>query len=140
VHLCSPAEDKAARLKEYNLVAEEVHTRINKKRYGDNRPAYTIVLGDYNMPFAWCHEYERSAENQVIFTEQEEETTLSREDSFANNYDHFSYDMIRFADIELRIERVNAVEKYYKNDFANYRKQISDHVPIKMELELNSGY
>jgi endonuclease/exonuclease/phosphatase family metal-dependent hydrolase len=150
VHLCSPAENKAARMKEYKLIAEEVHTRISKKRYGENMPAYTIVLGDYNMPMLWCHENLFSSDRQVVFTEQEEKTTLAKQDSseqktgmedaFANDYDHFSYDMVRFEDIPLKIERINAVEKYYRNDFVNYRKQVSDHVPIKMEVELNGGY
>jgi endonuclease/exonuclease/phosphatase family metal-dependent hydrolase len=140
VHLCSPAENKAARMKEYNLITNEVLKRIGTKRYGDNRPAYTIALGDYNMPVAWCAGDGESGFGNSIVTEQEEKTTLSKENDFSNDYDHFSYDMINLSDIELNIRRVNAVEKYYHNDFGKYSRQISDHVPVKMELELNSGY
>ncbi|WP_010256927.1 hypothetical protein [Treponema primitia] len=174
VHLCSPAEDKAARMKEYALVTEEVYNRINKKRYGDNMPAYTILLGDYNMPIAWCSESGLNSTNQMMITEQEEKTTLKRnitdsqsekvhfnflkkhvkkaihggrlqssadnDENFANDYDHFSYDMLNLVDIPLKIARINSVKKYYHNDLENHRKQISDHVPIVLELELNSGY
>ncbi|GHV52252.1 hypothetical protein AGMMS49579_09230 [Spirochaetia bacterium] len=140
VHLCSPAENKAARMKEYSLITDEVLKRIGTKRYGDNRPAYTIVLGDYNMPVAWCAGNGESGFGNSIITEQEDKTTLSKENDFANDYDHFSYDMIGMSDIELYIKRVNAVEKYYHNDFVNYHKKVSDHIPVKMELELNSGY
>jgi endonuclease/exonuclease/phosphatase family metal-dependent hydrolase len=140
VHLCSPAENKAARMNEYSLITNEVLKRIGTKRYGDNRPAYTIALGDYNMPVVWCTGDDESTFGNSIITQQEEKTTLSKENDFANDYDHFSYDLINLSDIEFNIKRVNVVEKYYRNDFTKYHKQVSDHVPVKMEMELNSGY
>jgi endonuclease/exonuclease/phosphatase family metal-dependent hydrolase len=200
VHLCSPAEGKEARVKEFALMTDEIYSRINKKRYGDNMPSYTVILGDYNMSLKWCEEYTGAGENQIIATEQEDKTTLKKASSslgnneisvtkklnpykiatgitrtlgkiipptnisfidsrlhkitqselleapsgddefFANDYDHFSYDGIRLAELFMRCERVNAVKKYSKNDFSTYQKEISDHVPILMELEINSGY
>jgi endonuclease/exonuclease/phosphatase family metal-dependent hydrolase len=167
VHLCSPAEPKANRLKEYSVATQEVYTRISKKRYGDNMPSYTIILGDYNMPITWCSEANNNFEGQIICTDQEEKTTLStninqqkeskkgilasllakerqapsqEQDPFANDYDHFSFDMYELLDIELKIERINSVEKYYQNDFVEYKKKVSDHVPIKMEIMINENY
>jgi hypothetical protein len=48
--------------------------------------------------------------------------------------------MVRFSDIPLKITRINAVNTYLGNDFTQYRKKVSDHVPVKMEIELNEGY
>ena len=31
---------------------------------------------------------------------------------------------------------LDAVNKYYNGDFKSYHKNVSDHVPIKMEIEL----
>ena len=58
-------------------------------------------------------------------------------DYYANNYDHFTYN----AEIENRLlllnDRVEAVGKYYKKDSDLYRKEVSDHVPIKLTVEPN---
>lgn len=135
-------------------------------REGNGRPFYTVMLGDYNLVLEGpgikidSEKSEiRGAEGNVFITEQREKTTLKRPanntipsddgeeaeeelfeqtslDYFSRNYDHFSYDsnISRYIG---DIERVNAVEKYYNNDLGAYRKEISDHVPIKMVLNLN---
>jgi endonuclease/exonuclease/phosphatase family metal-dependent hydrolase len=194
VHLCSPAENKEARMKEFKLLTEEIYSRIHSKRYGINMPAYTIILGDYNMPISWCNE----CNGQGIITEQDCKTTLKRPASqegstakitasfnpykiaagvirnigkitpatnisfidrriyklkqfkshdepsddgfYANDYDHFSYTNMSWVDIPIRFERVDAIKKYSKNDPITYRKEVSDHVPVLAELEINDGY
>ena len=52
----------------------------------------------------------------------------------ANNYDHFSFEQTMFSDVSCYV--IEAVHKYCNNDLDYYRKNISDHLPIVMELEL----
>lgn len=129
------AVDIEKRREEYRVLTNEVYTRINKKRYGSNMPSYTILLGDYNMTYKWC-ELE-NIENQNIQTFQYEDTTLKlKEEGFSMNYDHFTYDTVSFSGISAKVSRINSVEKYCGNDYAKHRKDVSDHVPIVIEINL----
>ncbi len=60
-------------------------------------------------------------------------------DYYANNYDHFTYN----AEIDKRLfllnDRVDAVGKYYQRDSDRYRREVSDHVPIKLVIEPNTN-
>jgi endonuclease/exonuclease/phosphatase family metal-dependent hydrolase len=140
-------DDVAQRITEYKLVTDKIHDYINAHKYGYNRndinarqqdtkmPVYTIVLGDYNLCCFKCQENE--IQNQKVKTKQSEKTTLSTDNaSFANDYDHFSYDEDRFNGTNVIIKRVNSVCKYCGNDFEEHREKVSDHVPIKLELIL----
>lgn len=86
-----------------------------------------------------------------IKTVQYEKTTLKRkfdneskdvDDSiyegrgYANNYDHFSYDVDRFSGVRIYVRRIDAVRKYCGDDFETYFKTVSDHVPIVMTMGL----
>jgi endonuclease/exonuclease/phosphatase family metal-dependent hydrolase len=132
----SGQNDIKQRNEEYKLITNEIHNSINNHRYGDNMPAYTIILGDYNIVCFWCNQ--NNTPNQTVKTRQEEKTTLSTDKpSFANDYDHFSYDENRFSGTNVMIERIDSVSKYCQNDFKKHRDKVSDHVPIKLELVLN---
>lgn len=83
-----------------------------------------------------------------VLTVQDQLTTLKTkadadseeyfERGYASNYDHFSYDEKRIGHvIKGRPRRIDAVRKYCKDDFEEYYKTISDHVPIIMELQIN---
>lgn len=121
------------RIDEFFVLGNEIYTRINKKRYGNNMPSYTIMLGDYNMTAAWCERL--NIENQNIKTFQSELTTLKvKENGFCNDYDHFTYDTTSFSGISAEVFRINSVEKYYGDDYEKYRKEVSDHVPIVIEI------
>ena len=70
-------------------------------------------------------------------------TTLSKSENnpdnnkiFSNNYDHFTYDIKRFSNVTVSCNRVNTVEKYCENNQELHIKDISDHVPIKMDLTI----
>ena len=64
------------------------------------------------------------------------------EECYANDYDHFTYE----TDLDLKLiitpQRVEPLIKYFKdsNDveskLKSYRTEISDHVPIKMIVDL----
>jgi endonuclease/exonuclease/phosphatase family metal-dependent hydrolase len=126
--------------KEYELITGEIHDYINTHRYGNFKPAYTIILGDFNMVSFWCHAKEQQTDKNNVRTHQEEKTTISgNNDSFANDYDHFAFDDNRFNATTTIIERVDSVQKYCRNNFEVHRAEISDHIPIKMELVLKKG-
>ena len=57
---------------------------------------------------------------------------------YSKNFDHFTYDEKRFSGIEHQINRVDAVRNYYGGDVERYRQEISDHVPIVIDIEVNS--
>jgi endonuclease/exonuclease/phosphatase family metal-dependent hydrolase len=133
--------DVEQRLNEFDLVTSRIHDYINKHRYGNNMPAYTIILGDYNFCSVTCNDKLKYSTNSVI-TEQHEDTTLNHDYSgFSSNYDHFSYDAERFKDICEKPARVNSVERFITRDGETSYKQhfskVSDHVPIKLKLTLN---
>jgi endonuclease/exonuclease/phosphatase family metal-dependent hydrolase len=140
VHLwwgSSSQDNIAIRLKEYGIVTGDIHTYISKHRYGNNMPAYTIIMGDYNMTLPFLRENVIQEENIIVITEQSELTTLSKQ-RFVNDYDHFSYDTNRFSKggVTINISRINSVEKYCGNNFERHKLNVSDHVPIKLELSL----
>lgn len=138
---------------------------IDNMPTADFRPIYTIMLGDYNLnkvasgaksPYLQDnYEYGYGERKKVIVTEQTDLTTLKQpqnstgdnaqertpnfESVYANNYDHVTYDKNRFDGIRLGYGSINAVEKYAENDVERYRKDVSDHIPIFLSLELNGG-
>lgn len=147
----------AMRKNELDILAKAIYAKEADKRYGNNRPAYTILLGDYNLnlpssaassPYlAESYEIFDGNNSKIITTFQHELTTLSRppekEDDnelkkqiFANNYDHFTYDVSRFSGLVLSCGRVNTVEDYCNGDCQKHREEVSDHVPITMNIEL----
>lgn len=84
----------------------------------------------------------------TIKTVQDQLTTLKKKDDpdsdtflergYASNYDHFSYDESAIGHvIKNKPRRVDAVRKYCGDDFEEYFKTISDHIPIIMELQIN---
>lgn len=151
------------RKNEFDVLSRTLYPKIADKRYGNNRPAYTILLGDYNLnirgtgagapylveSFIIPDSRDISSEQQKfkrIITEQRALTTLKqpREDKseqygFASNYDHFSYDAERFSGIQVQCSSVDTVSKYYNGDFKQHRENLSDHIPIMMDIELGKG-
>ena len=58
-------------------------------------------------------------------------------DYYSKDYDHFSMDVPTCDKIEATVTRVDALRKYYPlstDPLKEYRKEVSDHVPIKMEI------
>lgn len=159
------------RREEYDYLIDTVYPSISKeRRYGNNRPAYTIVMGDYNlnllMPAGKSRgdaenrinkntliEGEKTVGDQRIKTVQYELTTLKRPGTdeaaddgnqnrgYSQNYDHFSFDvgMLEQDGVRYKYKRIDAVRKYYNDDFENYHMKISDHVPIVLELSINES-
>ena len=130
--------DIPKRLSEFETVTKEIYSYLSNRRYGDFRQAFTIVLGDYNFSAVFCQGYEKDNAKYFIKTVQEKETTISRDNArYVNNYDHFSYDERIFSATKITYDRVESVGKYFNYDFEKHWKEFSDHVPIKIEINLN---
>lgn len=151
------------RQNEFDVLTKALYPKLADRIYGDMMPAYTILLGDYNLNLnrGWTKSpyitepvviLKDGTNEKKIITVQDQLTTLKQpqkdnpdmsERGYASNYDHFSYDEIRLGTIHPRYRRVNVVgEKFYVryfNDFDTYRKEISDHIPIIIELTPNAN-
>ena len=146
-------------MNEYLLVSKLYDNIYSDRKYGNNRSAYTFILGDYNIPLEFCHEceliYNLSTKTFLggkLFPN--ERTTLIKKESylkaiennetpdiFASDYDHCSYNIDHFIrrDVFVKVTRVNSVEKYCSNEehpLIKHIEKLSDHVPIKIEITL----
>ena len=153
--------DVGQRRNEAYILNRVIYHNISKKVYGNNMPAYTFLLGDYNlnMESSGCGspyypdymgiiKVNDNGTEQRIRVVQEEATSLKKPQQnerdnpnaygFANNFDHFSYDDDRFKGVRLSDRRVNTVSKYCSNDFRKHLDIVSDHVPIAMMINLRN--
>lgn len=143
----------AMRKNEFDVLSSTLYPKIANKRYGNNRPSYTILLGDYNLnmkssnassPYL-LESIEIQEERMQIITTQDKLSTLrnpkgdNQPQGFANNYDHFTYDQHRFSDISVQCSTIDTVTQYYEGDFERHRKEISDHIPIAMDIVFKKG-
>lgn len=147
----------AMRKKEFEVLVKSIYAKeAYNKTYGTSRPHYAILLGDYNLnhpdspaksPFLQeTFEIMDGPQKRVITTIQTELTTLKKvkpeetgdnnKEHYANNYDHFTYDEGLFNNVFISSSRVEAVEKYCKNDYEKYAKEVSDHLPVKMNINI----
>lgn len=141
------------RKNEFDVLTKAIYSKESDKRYGNNRPSYTILLGDYNLnipspetksPYLIeSFEIDDGNNRKVITTVQKGLSTLkkaddnanSSKDIFANNYDHFTFDINRFRDIVVSCNRIDTVEKYCDGDAEKHMKDISDHIPVVLDLD-----
>ena len=129
-------------LGDYNVELKRPGKIIRK---GTKAPAYLKAdANDIVEVASWDY--------KKIKTVQDKYTTLSRsyngdgekddedeshdDSGFAHDYDHFSFEISQFEGVYMKVNRINAVEKFCENDFYEYSKKVSDHIPIIMEIEL----
>ena len=154
----SRSEDIGIRNNEFRILTGEIYADVADRVYGNNMPSYTLILGDYNMNLPRSYnsspflqeviEITDNGNVKSIRTVQDQKTTLKMKEfdsdelsedderGYSNNYDHFSFDENRFEGVGLKYRKIDAVRKYCGDDFARYRKEISDHVPIMMDINL----
>lgn len=156
------ATDAQLRQQEFLILTEQILNRIEDKRYGNYMPAYTILLGDYNLnlkspnnkpPYVEEFVYIDDPQHKKMFvTVQDKPTTLSSHkqtdqqdtdmpidyDGFANNYDHFTYNKTYFDSIGIKADAdvIDSVKLYCGNDFKKHFQTISDHIPIVLDVNL----
>lgn len=166
VNCADKYNDAVLRRMELKVLAEEVYRKVSSKRYGINIPAYTILMGDYNLCLAGggtpvVEEIIDITSTRQLRTVQRERTSLKQTsasystpdlnmehdrdvktendvDNYSSNYDHFSYEVDLDAKMRLTVSRVEALGKYYGNDLEAYRREVSDHVPIKLIMDLRT--
>jgi endonuclease/exonuclease/phosphatase family metal-dependent hydrolase len=145
----------AMRRNEYEILIKNILAKENTWRYGNNLTAYTILMGDYNLNLRrnwtsepYLEEVVEIADGKYTYkirTVQDQLTTIKNRSKlnpdepvrgYANNYDHFSYDEDRFSDLHPKVKRIDSVRKYCDDDFEKHKKEISDHVPISIEIDL----
>lgn len=121
---------------EYKTVAEEIYPKFSQYIYINDKyyiPPYTLSAGDYNLTLSNC---KKIVDDNCFSTVQEFPTTISNKFDYYtfNDFDHFSYNKDDLEGFRISVERVDAVNKYFKGDFLLYRKCVSDHVPVKIML------
>jgi len=148
---------------EFDILTQKIYPEICRLRYGQHRVAYTIAMGDYNLnifrPYvkteatncylSEVYTYYEGKKEINILTIQDQLTTLrskeqdsypshgnSEKNGYANNYDHFTYSPELSDFVNVSCQTIDAVEKYCGGDFEYYRKNISDHLPIVMTIEI----
>jgi len=146
---------------EYAVLTQKIYPEICQNTYGQNRIPYTITMGDYNLNIfnplvntqlkncylSAVYSYFEGEKHIQILTVQDQLTTLrdvnhleeekyNNNNSLANNYDHFTYspELSNFQSV--KYEMIDAINKYCDGDYAYYRKNISDHLPIMMIVEI----
>ena len=151
------------RIEEFNILVQQVmprvcdHTEVSEE--SEIMPAYTFLLGDYNLclnkgPRAIFKIDAITPTNytgkfRFYQTVQEELTSLRKvgaqtsiQECYANNYDHFTYEMDLNGKLRLKPSRVEAIGTYFEEEkeavdkLRAYRMKVSDHVPIAMEMDL----
>lgn len=169
------ATEKQMRINEFNLLIQDIIPYCGDIRTGNFMPAYTFLLGDYNLCLEdgkfgtykiseithgrprWTGtkmyrtvqtlptSLKRPADETTLSDDEEENETENMTeagDIYSQNYDHFSYDIELDNKLDIRPDRVEAVDKAYadiedkQERLRNYRKRISDHVPVKISVEL----
>ena len=132
---------------EYRKLSKAVFPQVAHSRSGNFRPAYTFLLGDYNLLINHCTaiDLEPMEEKMAIRSGQHEKSTLatiqpdnSIADPYANDYDHFSFSDHEASYIS-KIERIDGPRIFCGGDFEYYRKKISDHVPIVLRLNVKNA-
>ena len=150
------------RKNEFYVLAHSIYPRVAEyyKQVSCTVP-YTIILGDYNLniegtvdatskaaviPEVVCYEKNGNVMKQVpaessditysIFTDQKMLTTINRKNSsYANSYDHFSYDNRVKENVCLgSVRRINPEEMELNID--EYYDRVSDHMPVILELDV----
>jgi len=141
------AQTIAQRLREYQMLSDHIFARTAKMRDGYFRPAYTFIAGDYNLAQALCESAllaRRNPEMEMhclqgrvttIGTRIDPETQNEVTEYTANDYDHFTCSSRECKYLNY-IGRIDAPNVYCGGDFNRYKKDVSDHVPIKLHLEL----
>lgn len=152
------------RIAEFDILVKQVLPRIcdhQELSIGmEMMPAYTFLLGDYNIclnkgsraifKIDSITSTNYTGRKRYFKTVQESETSLrmahdqqSIEACYANNYDHFTYEMDLIGKLKMtEANRVEALTKYFpeENEIVNklqgYREKVSDHVPIKLSIDL----
>lgn len=154
---------KEERIREFDVLVKQVLPRIcdhqDISADGEIMPSYTFLLGDYNIPLNkdpriffkidYITQTKYTGRKRNYITVQESPTSLRKvgtqktiDECYANNYDHFSYEDELLNKLTLEPQRVEALSKYFECEDSAveklnaYRTKVSDHVPIRLSIDL----
>ena len=148
------------RKNEFKVLARNIYTSISDDRR-DVKPIvpYTIILGDYNLNLSesgagYPHVRKvlyidsdkniinpvidvQSDKKYVLHTKQSMLSTVNRDaDGYASNFDHFTYDQRAKNIVSSPPMRLDVIED---GDFKKYKEEVSDHIPIMLEIDFKHG-
>lgn len=141
--------DIKMRKEEYRALSERLFPRISKNRVDAGfRPAYTFIVGDYNLSKLECSAIDAEYKKEVRFmrTRQFLGSTISLGDGDKkppgytdHDYDHTTYSDREHQYVQL-VERIDAPNKYYDGEFKKYFENVSDHAPIRMVFDVRKTF
>ncbi len=148
------------RKKEFSTLTSKILPKLDNKDYDIQwdevddlgRRPYTVLMGDYNLNLRESGAKDTFIDEPLIVikdaksekkivTVQTDLTTLKAKpkdggviDGYRNNFDHFTYDSNR--PIKTRCWAVDIPNdpSYFAGDYEQYKKDVSDHLPIVMEI------
>lgn len=164
--LSSSSSKNREQLDEFALLAGRIYKKIDSfSRDARCTEHCTVLLGDYNLnlessdvpakirvpDIAVFDRYDRMVAadmtgSRKMYTLQNQRTTLkSKEPGLANNFDHFTIDgkintVVR--DVTKDVAVINRIKELYPLEedeagkYATYRAQVSDHLPIVINLHI----
>ena len=151
------------KIDEFNILVKQILPRICDHQElslnNECMPSYTFLMGDYNLvlnksEFSIYRIEKITTTNYTgaykkFFTVQDEKTSLKMangqgriEECYSNDYDHFTYETELEDKLAIIPQRVEALSKYMsefdsiEEKLGGYRKKVSDHVPIKLILDI----
>lgn len=154
---------ESERIREFNILVKQILPRICDHRElsedGEFMPAYTFLAGDYNLSLNKSElaiyrietitETKYTGKIRSYRTVQNLPTTLKQpkeqllvEECYANDYDHFTYETDLDSKLRLVVQRVEVLNKYFADmkrpieKLRQYRIKVSDHVPVKLVVNL----
>ena len=151
------------RLLEFNTLVQQVLPRIcdHPEVSAENEimPAYTFLMGDYNLElnksersvvkietitetsYTGKKRYYKTAQTELTSLRiPREQTTIS--ECYSHNYDHFTYETDLDFKLKLVPQRIEALSTYFPDQssavekLSDFRLKVSDHVPIKLTVDL----
>lgn len=135
------------RRKELDFWLKDIFPRYSIDKNNKLIQNCAIVCGDYNLEL---FEPGRNKDNCIytdsegiitsekydnmkIKTIQDQPTTISNsKDDYACNYDHFSFNYDRFQKLSYKLMDCGCNYE----DLQKFKREVSDHIPIKMEIEI----
>jgi endonuclease/exonuclease/phosphatase family metal-dependent hydrolase len=137
VHLTTQAKSNSDDTKnnattEFDTLVDRIYGNLSTTSLGDSKVPYTVILGDYNLAYIDCL-------RTKFVTHISDPTTISSE-RYVNDFDHFSHCEELQEKISVpNIKRIDTVQKYFRdseNPYNQHLREMSDHVPIVMQIDL----
>lgn len=108
------------------------------------RKKKAMYIDDVIIAPGWDNMAVRTVQDQLTTLKnsgKEEESNIDdfgKTKRYSHNYDHFSYEYSeRYNELNIKYERIDAVRRYTNDDAEKYKKEVSDHLPIMLSIELN---